>query len=183
MRQFLCVATGVNTAPTAAELHRQPGLWNDYSIRKTFPGTPHADMDDIWVRARARHELTDVAAHKGAFVSEFWPAWHALPSLRPVVFAMMAQAQAVHLGAVLITRLPPGGQILPHVDTDSWHAQYFNAKWHLTLAGQSLSRCDGEAVTMQTGDVWTFDNSVEHSVENPGDTDRIVLIVAMRCEP
>ncbi len=183
MRNFHRIATGVNTAAILAELHRQPSLWNDYDVRKTFPGTPHAAMDDVWVRGRARHELTDVAAHKGAFTSVFWPTWHVLPSLRPIVFSMMAQAQAVHLGAVLITRLPPGAAILPHVDTDSWHAQHFNAKWHLTLAGQSMSRCGGEVVTMQAGDVWTFPNDIEHSVENSGPEDRIVLIVAMRCEP
>ena len=183
MKHFLRVAQSVNTMPILAELHRQPELWNAYTIRKTFDGTPHAAMDDIWIRGRAREELAGTEAHKGAHVLKFWPAWHSLQSLRPVVFAMMAQAQAVHLGGILITRLPPGGEILPHVDSDSWHAQHFNAKWHLTLTGQSLSRCGGEVVTMTAGDVWTFNNATEHSVENPGDDDRIVLIVAMRCEP
>ena len=181
-RQFLRIAQGVNTLPLVTELYRHPELWNAFDVRKTFPGTPHAAMDDIWIRGRARHELTDAVAYKSEHVLTFWPAWHALPSLRPIVFSMMSQAQAVHLGAVLITRLPPGAEILPHVDADSWHARHFNAKWHLTLAGQSLSRCGGEAVTMQAGDVWTFDNAVEHSVENPGATDRLALIVAMRCE-
>ena len=182
MRHFLRVAENVNTLPVMTELQRQPDLWNAYPVRKNFHGSPHAAMDDIWLRGPERDVLTDAASFKVAHPLVFWPAWRDLPALRPIVFAMMTQAQAVQLGGILITRLPPGGSILPHVDADSWHAAYFNAKWHLTLAGQSLSRCGGEAVTMRTGDVWTFPNDIEHSVENPGETDRIVLIVAMRCE-
>ena len=182
MRNFLRIAENVNVLPVMTELHRQPALWNAYDVRKTFPGTPHAAMDDIWVRGARRETLTDLAAHKHEFSPEFWPAWRDLPSLRSIVFAMMGQAQAVQLGSILITRLPPGGEILPHVDDDSWHADFFNAKWHLTLAGQSVSRCGEEAVVMRVGEVWTFPNNVTHSVENPGSVDRIVMIVAMRCE-
>ena len=182
MRHFLRLAENVNTLPVMTELQRQPALWNAYDIRKTFPGTPHAAMDDIWVRGTPRDALGDPTSHKRAFTPEFWPAWRDLPSLRSIVFAMMGQAQAVQLGSILITRLPPGGEILPHADTDSWHAAFFNAKWHLTLAGQSLSQCGDETVTMRTGEVWTFPNDIIHSVENPGSVDRIVMIVAMRCE-
>lgn len=183
MRHFLKIASGVVTLPVLVELQRNPELWNANPVRKTFAGTPHAAMDDIWVRGRPVSELVDTAAYKAEFISEFYPAWAVLPSLRPLVFGMMTQTQAVHLGGILITRLPPGGKILPHVDSDSWHARHFNTKFHLTLTGQSVSRCGGEAVTMQTGDIWTFNNQIEHSVENHGDCDRIVLIVAMRCEP
>ena len=183
MRHFLRIAQGVVTAPVLAELHRQPDLWNAFDVRKTFPGTPHAAMDDIWLRGAPRDTLDTPTGFKAFHTPEFWPAWHRLPSVRPLVFAMMAQALAVQLGGILITRLPPGGVIQPHTDADSWHARFFNWKLHLTLTGSSLSRCDGETVTMVTGDVWTFPNEVEHSVENPGGEDRIVLIVAMRCEP
>lgn len=183
MRQFLKVGSGVPTLPILAEMHRAPLLWNAFDVRKVFPGTPHAAMDDIWLRGRAQADLTSSASFKEVFTPVFWPAWYALPAVRPLVFALMAQAQAVQLGGILITRLPPGQSILPHVDADSWHAQFFNYKLHVTLAGQSLSRCGDEAVTMTQGDVWTFPNEIEHSISNPGDDDRIVLIVALRCEP
>ena len=38
----------------------------------------------------------------------FYPAWHALPHLRPIVFGLMARLEAVQLGGVLITRVPAG---------------------------------------------------------------------------
>lgn len=183
MRHFVKLATGVPTTPVMLELMRNPQLWNENPVRKTFPGTPHAAMDDIWVRGRAVGELTSEEQYKRPFLSEFYPAWTLLPSLRPLVFSMMAQVQAVHLGGILITRLPPGGSILPHTDTDSWHARYFNTKLHLTLCGHSRSWCGGETVPMCLGEIWSFDNQIIHSVDNDGIDDRIVLIVSMRCEP
>lgn len=183
MRHFVKLAAGVPTNPVLLDLQRNPDLWNAHPVRKTFPGTPHAAMDDIWVRGRAIGELNSPEAYKQPFLSEFYPAWGLLPSLRPLVFSMMAQVQAVHLGGILITRLPPGGSILPHTDLDSWHARHFNTKLHLTLAGRSQSFCGGENVTMLTGDLYVFDNLIIHSVDNDAVEDRVVLIVSMRVEP
>ena len=36
---------------------------------------------------------------------------------------------------------------------------------------------------MSSGECWTFNNLLTHSVENRGDVDRICLIVSMRVEP
>ena len=183
MTRFLRIAQAVNVLPVALDLLRAPHLWDAHTTRKTYPGTPHAAMSDIWVRFRPPGEITDITSHQEEYRCEFYPAWRELPSLRPITFSLMAAVQAVELGSILITRLPPGGQILPHSDRGSWAAEFYNTKLHLTVAGLSLSSCDGEAVTMQTGDVWTFDNLLEHSVENPGEVDRIAVIFSMRCEP
>lgn len=122
-------------------------------------------------------------AHRDEYRFVFWPAWQALPSLRPLVKAMKDLVDCVELGSILITKLPPGGRILPHADTDGWAPQFYNTKLHLTVAGQSRSECDGEVMPMVVGDLWTFDNLLVHSVENDGPTDRIVVIVSMRTEP
>ena len=183
MSQFLRIASGVNVVPLALELHRAPHLWGDYPIRQEYAGTPHAATKDIFVRFRPREEITGPQSHQDAgYRNAFWPAWRELPALRPIVFAMMAQVQGVELGSILITRLPSGGEILPHADRGVWAPEFYNCKCHLTVAGRSLSMCGGEEVTMLPGEVWTFDNLVEHSVKNPGTEDRIVVIVSMRVE-
>ena len=182
MAQFLRLASGVSVIPLALELHRAGHLWDDYAIRRTYPGTPHGQMTDIFVRFRPRDEITGPESHNGEYRNAFWPAWRELPSLRPIVFNLMAAVQAVELGSILITRLPPGGEILPHSDHVGWAPEFYNTKCHLTVAGRSLSRCGGEEVVMQTGEVWTFNNLVEHSVKNTGDVERIVVIISMRCE-
>lgn len=140
-------------------------------------------MRDIWVRFRPASEIVGDESFREEYRCEFWPAWRALPSLRPLVFGLMTRVSAVELGSILITRLPRGGEILPHSDRGGWAPEWFNCKCHVTLAGASVSTCSDETVTMRQGDVFTFDNLLPHSVANTGDCERIVCIVSMRCEP
>jgi hypothetical protein len=112
----------------------------------------------------------------------FWPAWHELPALRPMVFALMTRVGAVELGSILITKVPPGQMIQPHTDAGNWAPLFYNTKAHVTLLGSSISQCEEEQVIMRQGEVWTFDNLLVHSVTNNGDCERICCIVSMRCE-
>ena len=182
MRYFRKIAQGIDTLPILLELDRAHHLWNAEAGRKTFSGTPHAAMTDIWVRFRSKHEIVGAVSHKEEHRNVYWPAWRELPSLRPLVSALKTRVDAVELGTILITRLPPGEAILPHDDKGSWTAEFYNCKVHVTLQGQSLSRCRDETVIMVAGDAWTFDNLLDHDVRNNGEIDRIVCIVAMRVE-
>ena len=182
MTRFLRLASNINVAPLALDLHQASHLWDQNSTRRTFEGTPHAAMTDIWVRFRPAEELHSIADHRTEHRNVYWPAWRSLPSLRPLVGMLKAMTDCVELGSILITRLPPGGTILPHTDQGAWAPEFYNCKVHLTVSGQSLSTCDGETVRMLPGEAWTFDNLLVHSVENPGDVDRVVVIVSMRVE-
>ena len=183
MRNFQQVASGVDVLPLVLELYRQPELWNANTARTggegSFQGT-----DDIWVRFRDPAELTSAEAFAEPFIPMFLPAWYALPHLRPLVFGLMAKLEAVQLGGVLITRVPGGQQVKPHDDRGRWHPEFFRTKAYLPLASNSLchSTCEDDVVTMNVGDVWLFDNLKTHSTVNGGETDRITLIVSMRCE-
>lgn len=183
MRQFLKVASGIDVLPIMLELNRAPHLWDQNTTRTTYENTPHGQSSDIWVRFRPAHEIKGLDDHRTEYRCAYWPAWHELPSLRPLIRALKNTVDATELGSLLITRLPPGAEILPHSDRGSWAAEFYNTKLHVTLSGTSRSFCDGEAVLMQTGECWVFDNLRLHSVENVGETDRIVLIVSLRCDP
>ena len=182
MANFMKIAFGVDTMPILLELHRTPALWDLHTNRQSYPNTPHGDTKTIIVRFRPEAEIKGKHSYNEEHRNVFWPAWRSLPSLRPLVFNLMTRVAAVELGTVLITRLPPGGAILPHSDRGSWAAEYYQTKCHLVLAGSAISRCVDDAVTMTQGDCFTFDNLLIHSVENHGDCDRICLIVAMRTE-
>lgn len=182
MSRFLRLASGVDTLPVMLELHRQPELWDVDTHRQEYPGTPHAATKSVWVRYRPAGEIGGLDSFREEHRNVFWPAWHKLPALRPLVFGLMTRVCAVELGSVLVTKLPPGGEVLPHSDRGGWAPSYFNTKAHVTLAGSSLSMCEDETVRMVQGDVWTFDNLRLHSVRADGDTDRVCLIVSMRCE-
>jgi mannose-6-phosphate isomerase-like protein (cupin superfamily) len=182
LSRFVQIASGVETLPLRLELARNEQLWDQDATRRTYPGTPHAAMTDITVRYMAPEDAAIIDNRKREHRNVFHPAWHALPALRPVVFGMMTRVQAVELGSILITRLPPGGVILPHSDAGCWAPEYYNCKTHWTVQGSAVVTCEDEICGMAEGKIWTFDNLLRHSVENAGPEDRICVIVSMRCE-
>lgn len=175
MKNFHLIKSGIDIALLGDQLARSPELWDANPQRR---GGVHAEMTDIWVRYRAIEELKEPKNYREPHFGVFYPAWHALPALRPIVFDLMRDVEAVHLGAILITRIPPGGQILPHDDRGSWHAEFHNCKIYVPIANNPdcLNICEHDRLVMKTGEAWTFDNLRTHSVENNGDTERITLI-------
>ena len=183
MRHFLKIASGIETLGVLMDLNRQPDLWNQHTARTggkgSFEGT-----DDIWVRFRAYDDLTTPELFGEPFIPAFYPAWNALPHLRPIVFGLMARCEAVQLGGVLITRVPAGCAVARHNDRNRWHPEFFTTKVYVPMATnpECISTCADDVVTMSQGDAWIFDNLKEHSTENNGETDRVTLIVSMRVE-
>ncbi len=185
MRNFIKIADGVDVAPLLLALQRHPELWGRHDPRKTAPASPHGQMDDIWLRYRDYKDFDP--KNREAFVSEHFPVWypafHSLPETRKIIFWLMARIEAVHLGGVLITRIPPKGKIEPHIDR-GWHPEFYNVKLYVVLQSNPfcVSRVENEYVAMEPGSVWFFDNLKEHEVINNGDDERITLIICMRCE-
>jgi hypothetical protein len=184
MRNFMLLAGGIDVLPLALALQIQPELWNQHNERKEFDGTSHAGTSDIWVRY---NDPKNLAYGYEKFTQEHdsvWhPAYYKLPQLRPIVFSLMARCEAVRLGGVLITRIPPGGHILPHADK-GWHPEYYNVKLYVPIQTnpQCINRVGDEHVVMRTGDCWYFNNLVEHEVINNGNDDRMTLIICLRCD-
>lgn len=185
MKHFLKIAEGVDVIPLRLALHRNAQLWNQHTYRKETPGSPHSQMSDIWVRyndASKYEAMSDFTGFNESHESIWYPSYIALPQLRPIIFGLMARVEGERLGGVFITKIPPGGRIEPHVDT-GWHVEYYNTKLYVVLQTNPncYSRVGDEVVRMQTGEVWCFDNTVEHDIWNDGDDDRITLIVCIRC--
>jgi len=185
MQHFEKIAEGLDVAPVLDEILTTPDLWSAYAERTHDPESPHFGVPDIWVRYRKRSELVTGDDFRAPHFAEFYPAWRAMPSLHPIVYDLMARVRAVYLGGILITKIPPGGQVKPHHDRGSWHAETMNKKVYVPLQSNDgcINFCEGDEVVMRPGEVWTFDNLKTHSVQNRGDTDRITAIICMRCEP
>ena len=186
MKNLLKIAQGIDVTPLLLAIQRQPKLWNRHTIRKEAEGTPHAAMSDIWLRYNdvKDYELTgDYTGFNDPHDAIFYPEWYALPQARPIVMGLMARVEGTRLGGVMITKIPPGGKILPHSD-DGWHAKHFNTKLYVVLQSnpQCINRVEDDVVSMAPGEVWYFDNTKEHEVVNDGPDDRITLIICIRCE-
>lgn len=184
MRHFLKLFDGIDVLPALVQLQEWPELWDAYTPRTESEASPHHGVSDIWLRYRPRDELTEPGKFIEPHFPAWWPAWSKLPALRPIVFGLMSRCEATALGGVFITRIPPGGEVKPHDDAYSWHAQHYATKAYVVLAGNGrvINSCLDEEVVMQPGTAWTFNNLVTHGVRNEGDSDRITLIVAMRRE-
>lgn len=186
MQHFRRLFSGLDVKPAMAQLEARPELWGHHPVRTDMPGSPHGQSKDIWLRFKPQRELAaphDPRDYATPHFAEFWPAWWLLPGLHSLAYDVMRAVEAVYLGGILMTKIPAGKAILPHVDT-GWHPEFNDTKAYVILRAnrQCINRCLDESVVMAEGDAWTFRNDIEHSVENNGDTDRIAMILTMRTE-
>lgn len=171
------IAEGVDTSPVVQALFRNADLWDAYPIRTQHPGTAHADVSDILVFF---NDLSDPSSVVNDREVVAFPAWERLPQLRPLIFGLMNQVGGIRLGRVIITRLPPGKTITPHVDGGA-PATFFDRYQIMLrcLPGVQFKAGD-ETLIAKTGDVFMFDNTLEHSVVNFSADDRIACIVDIK---
>lgn len=170
-----------DVAPLVAQIQRHPEVWNTHRARTEQYGTPHNGVSDIWVRYNAWENYTgDWPAFHGPHESVWYPVCQVLTEVKPLVKAVALSQRARRIGGVLITRIPPGGQVAPHVD-GGWHAGYYN-KFAVQLQGtkdQAFCFHDSQ-LSAEPGQLYTFDNSQEHWVTNDSDEDRCTLIICLR---
>lgn len=187
MRHFQLIAQGIDVVPLYNAVLRQPELWNVNTWRTTYKTTPHVDVDDIWLRYSDPTKTADL--NTTVPVTEdvrpvFYDAWFKLPQARSIVFDLMRRVEGVELGRILITRIRPGGRILPHADN---YGEYVDsgARYHIVLNGLpgSLYRTGDETVNMRTSEAWWFDHKTEHEVMNNSVDDRVHLLVDFRLCP
>lgn len=178
MRRFCKIFEQMDVVPLLNALAAKPHLWNQNRLRTTFPGSPHAACDDIWLF------FNDVPEDKAAVIDDIavrpYAAWQELPQARHLVFDLMRRIEGVQLGRVLITRLAPGQAIPEHADQGA-PAEYYQ---RYQIALQSLPGCafqiDDEAVNFRMGECWWIDNTAPHCVINNSADDRLALIVDVR---
>jgi|SRR6267154_725530 len=186
MRNFLKICEGINVDPLNFILKRNEYLWNQKTLRKDQDNSPHLAMSDIWVRYNDDKENKRTGDYSD-FHNLHYPIWYPsinqLPMIRNIALGLMTKMSAVHLGGILITKIPPGGRIEPHID-NNWHANFFNCKLYIPIQSNQkcFNRCEDEVVVMNSGECWYFNNNVEHEVINNGNDDRITLIICMRVE-
>lgn len=180
MRHFQRLAEGLDVFPLLHAIQRQPELWDEFPIRTTHPYTPHGDVSDILCM------FNDLNQEPGAIIDDRevipFPAWVRLPQLRPLVFNLMRAVESTRLGRVIVTRLPPGKCITPHVDGGAPATWYTRYQVCLQASPGNLFRAGDETIGMKAGEAWWFDNQQEHEVINNGADDRIVVIVDLRVE-
>jgi len=175
------VASGYDVSQAVREIESQPEVWNTHKLRTERYGTPHAAVSDIWVRYNDWANFDgDAEAFNAPHESVWYPVTDKIPAVRALVEQVFSDMGGETLGGVLITKIPPGGQVAPHID-GGWHAGHYQ-KFAVQLRGNDRQAfCFEDArLSAQPGDLYTFDNSQLHWVVNESDEDRITLIICLR---
>jgi hypothetical protein len=163
------------------QLADHPELWNQHTHRTQGYGTPHRAIDDIWVRY---NDFSKYIGDRSFFADEHDSVWYPgaemIPAVVDLVMDLMGEVRGERLGGVLITRIPAGGQVEPHID-QGWHARYYD-KFCIQLMGNpEQAFCfHGHSLSALPGQVYTFDNSREHWVTNSSKEVRMSLIVCIK---
>jgi hypothetical protein len=156
--------------------------WNLHTLRTDRHGTPHNQISDIWVRF---NPWENYAGDPWKFTmeqheSDWYPIADELPAVLRIVEEVFKQVGGKELGGVLITQIPPGHEVKPHIDS-GWHAGYYE-KYAVQLKGNKEQGFyfEGEELHPEAGQTYTFDNSKLHWVKNDSDEYRRTLIICIR---
>lgn len=183
MTNFPVLFENVMVDPLLTALEMNPDLWSSLEGRRGKNG-PHREAPDIWVRYNDYSKIHDISHFNDEHFSVWYPAFEKLPELKSIIFNLMSWVQGEVLGGVLITKVPAGKKIYPHVD-EGWHVNYYD-KFYVQLSGADACTfcCNDngniESFSPKKGEVYLFDNRKEHWVINDSNIDRITLIVCIR---
>lgn len=179
MVSFNKIHAGLDVLPAQIELAKNVHLFDEFSARRES-GPVHADMTDIWVRYGDLTEMLETGDFS-EIADEHDSIWlKDLPAIKRLCFEVMTLVDGERLGGVLITKIPPGGEIKPHRDS-GWHAEYYD-KYYIPIVNKTSAvfGFDEGLIYPDEGDVWAFDNSYQHWVVNGSGTDRIALIICIK---
>lgn len=190
MRNFLKLADGVNVKPLVNALYRKPDLWKADDFLRKYPQGPFGDTDTVYLRFQDHVQVQSVEEEElykqnklaGHDLHECpWrPEVDQLPEARALIMALMTATGATRLGRCMINRLVPAGKIFRHADSP-WHASYWD-RYHIVLQSEpgNVFMCGDEQIWMRPGEIWWFQNAIEHEVVNNSADDRIHLVVDLR---
>ena len=186
MQHFQRLAQGLDVLPLLLAIKRRPELWKEDTYLRDYPQGPFGDTETIMLRfpvksvCETEQELKDHLSKYDQHESIDYPPYKLLPEARPLVMNLMAYVQGERLGRVMVNKLKPGGRIYPHKDTPA-HAEYYS-RFHVVLHSLpgNVFRCEDESVHMQAGDIWWFNNALDHEVINNSAEERINMVVDIR---
>lgn len=182
MKNFLRLAQNINMTPLMVQIQRQPELWREDSYLRSYPQGPFSDVETIFLRFPPASVSELEQSQKDQHECVWMDGLLHLPAARGLIFSLMGTVEGERLGRVMLNKIKAGGRIFPHADTPV-HAQYWDRFHYVVASSPGVNfRCGEEQVSMQTGDVWWFQNEIEHEVVNNSAGDRIHLIIDIRTQ-
>lgn len=184
--QFL---PSVDPTKLLISIKSKPNLWKEDTYLRDYPQGPFGEIESIMLRfpeKRVFEQEEEVEAYKRGehFYDQHesidYPAYAILSEARQMIMGLMAYVQGERLGRVMINKIAPGGKIFPHADTPE-HTNYYT-RFHIVLqsAPGCFIRAENEQLEMRGGDVFWFNNKLEHEVINNSNVDRISMVIDIK---
>jgi hypothetical protein len=173
--KFHQVLSGINVSPLLSQLRANPQLWetnSEWTRNKVGSSIYHTENIVLRFNKSSLPGLND------------WnrPAFSILSAAQQIVFDLMRAIPGEHLGKVIITRLAPGETIDWHIDQMPPGIPPYFERYQIPLHVAPKVRfvVGDEALYMEPGTAWWFDNQTMHAVFNDSDEDRISMLTDIR---
>ncbi len=173
------IASGLDLSRIQKEVKENYHLFGSRPDR-CYKGGGHSDVRDIWLRYGDTTEYFETG-DKSVFLypheSIWYPESDAIPESKVICERVLDITGCTQLGGVLLTKLPTGGRVRPHVDS-GWHAEYYR-KFYVPIknkVGAVFGFEDGD-IEPNEGDLWEFNNQYTHWVNNDSKEERIAMII------
>ncbi|UOF80163.1 aspartyl/asparaginyl beta-hydroxylase [Caudoviricetes sp.] len=173
---FMQLPVQFDVKPIQEYCEANPQLFDLNPGRRLAKNSPHAQMTDMWIRYAP--DKVGTTEHESVWYDEY----KEVPLVKQICDILMVAVNGVKLGGVLITKLPPGKQILPHRDS-SWHSQEYD-KFYIPITRPEDSSYNFKSGTIlgSPGDTFWFDNFWTHWVLNNSKQDRLSMIVCIKTD-
>ncbi len=156
----------------------RPDVWNERDERRK--AYVHAVTSDCWVRFRDMQAWDWSTGLTDEHESVWQPVVHKIPAIWSIVRKVCRRERPDRLGGVLLTKIPPGGKVEPHIDS-GWHAGFYEKVAVQIKGDRDQAFCFEDCeLRPESGEVYTFRNDVLHWVTNDSTQDRITLIICLR---
>jgi Aspartyl/Asparaginyl beta-hydroxylase/Acetyltransferase (GNAT) family len=176
MKNFKVLVQKSDVSGLIAEISKNYHLFNMHNFRTTHKnGFPFGQCSDIILN------YNDLNVPNIDWLETVpYPAMYLMPNCKRAAEALMFAVGGHRLGRVMITLLPAHAKIAAHED-DPALCRYYT-RHHIAIMDNphTTFRCGDEVFTPNQGDIFSFNNALEHEVINAGDTDRITMIVDIR---
>lgn len=188
MKNFHILSTA-DVNPLMLNIKRHPDLWKEDTFLRDYPQGPFGEIESIMLRfpeirvfeqeaelEKYKQGLSDFDQHESVDCLAF----SILTEARAIVFGLMTLVQGERLGRVMINKIAPGGRIYPHADSKE-HTDYYT-RFHVVLQSSAgcILKAGEEQLDMKTGDVFWFNNKLEHEVINNSAFDRISMVIDIK---
>jgi hypothetical protein len=139
------------------------------------------NSDPSWIPPNAPYAPDNIVLRhdtRGLHFSQ-WdrPSRNILFEAEPIIATLKSLVDCDVLGKIGITRMHPGEVLALHVDVSQRPVLFERFQIPLVVENGVKFIVNGNIIDMKSGEIWWFDKSVMHSVENLSCVPRIAMVI------